>query len=41
MSEFKKGVATGGQDEPAPAAVYPKTQVTPDGTKAGGNEGHD
>ena len=41
MSEFKKGVAPGAQDEPAPAAVYPKTQITPDGTKAGRNEGHD
>ena len=41
MSEFKKGVATGAQDEPAPAVLSPKTQITPDGTKAGGNEGHD
>ena len=41
MSEFKKGATTGAQDPPAPAAVCLKTQVTPDGTKAGGNEGHD
>jgi len=40
MSEFKKGVATGAQAE-RPAVLSPKTQVTPDGTKAGGNEGHD
>jgi TatA/E family protein of Tat protein translocase len=40
MSEFKKGVATGAQDGPAPEAVYPKTQVASDSTKAGGNEGH-
>ena len=41
MSEFKKGVATGAHDEPAPTAVYPKTQVTPESAKAGENAGHD
>jgi TatA/E family protein of Tat protein translocase len=34
MSEFKKGVATGAHDEPAPAAPPAKTEATPDGAKA-------
>jgi TatA/E family protein of Tat protein translocase len=41
MSEFKKGVSTGAHDEPAPTTADRKTQVTPDGTKASGNDGRD
>ncbi len=33
ISEFKKGVATGGQDEPGPAAAPAKTEPTRDDGK--------
>ena len=33
ISEFKKGVATGGQDEPEPAAAPVKTEPTRDDGK--------
>src|SRR2546426_991290 len=41
MSEFKKGVATGAQDEPAPSAAEPaKPEAAPDGVKADGGQSH-
>ena len=41
MSEFKKGVATGSQDEPAPSAAEPaKSEAAPEGAKADGGQSH-
>lgn len=35
MSEFKKGVSTGAQDEPAPPATPAKMEAANDGNDAG------
>ena len=41
MSELKKGVATGSQDEPAPSAPEPtKSEAAPEGAKADGGQSH-